>query len=115
MRRNRLSRLGWLRNDCIYDGYPLMSKEESREVRCAIRRVFVDVWDPIRVMEDPEWPRDEYDGYIGRVFELLVMGRSEQELIEHLLWTEERMGMNGSRASLQTVVAALRAIQWNGK
>src|ERR1700733_7545616 len=98
-----------------FDGYPLMPKEESREVRCAIRAVFVEVWDPIRVMDDPTWPRDEYAGYIGRVFELLFMGGSDQEILEHPLWAEERMGMDGSRASLQEVVSALRAIQWSGK
>jgi hypothetical protein len=90
--------------------YPVMPKEQSREVRCAIRRVFVEVWDPIRVMDDPEWPRDEYDGYIGRVFELLATGGSDKEITEHLLWATGRMGMDGSSASLQTVVAALRQI-----
>ena len=88
-----------------------MPKEESREVRCAIRAVFVEVWDPIRVMDDPTWPRDEYDGYIGRVFELLVTGGSDKEIIEYLEWAVGRMGMDGSRVSLQTVIAALRQIQ----
>jgi hypothetical protein len=95
--------------------YPLMPKEKSREVRRAIRKVFVDVWDPIRVMNDPEWPRDEYDGYIGPVFELLVAGETDKQIIEYLLWATARMGMDGSRASLQTVVEALRAIEWDGK
>ena len=90
--------------------YPLMPKEESREVRRAIRRVFVEVWDPIGVMSDPDWPRDEYDGYIGRVFELLVTGGSDDELVRYLDWAVARMGMDGSRVSLRTVVAALRQI-----
>src|ERR1700727_1974013 len=93
--------------------YP--DKEESREVRRAIRKVFVEVWDPIRVMDDSTWPRDEYDGYIGRVFELLVTGGSDEQIVDHLLWAEARMGMDGSRASLQDVVAALRAIDLKGK
>ena len=91
-----------------------MPKERSREIRCAIRRVFVEVWDPIRVMSDPEWPRDEYDGYVGRVFELLVTGGSDEEIIEHLQWAIGRMGMDGSTSSLKTVVAALRAIDLGG-
>jgi hypothetical protein len=95
--------------------YPVMPKEESREVRRAIRNVFVEVWDPIGVMADPKWPRDEYDGYIGRVFELLVTGGSDKEIIEYLEWEVRRMGMDGSRRSLQDVTAALRRIQWNGK
>jgi hypothetical protein len=90
--------------------YPLMPKEESREVRRAIRTVFVEVWDPIRVMDDPEWPRDEYDGYIGRVFELLVTGGSDQQIVDYLQWAVGRMGMDGSTASLQDVIVALRRI-----
>jgi hypothetical protein len=86
-----------------------MSKDESREVRCAIRRVFLEVWDPIGVSDEPN-AQDEYDGYIGRAFELLVKGGSDEEIIEHLLWATERMGMDGSRASLQAVTAALRQI-----
>ena len=90
--------------------YPVMTKEESRDVRCAIRRVFLDVWDPIRISDEPN-AQDEYDGYIGRVFELLTTGGRDEEIIEYLLWATDRMGMDGSRASLQTVVAALRSIQ----
>jgi hypothetical protein len=89
--------------------YPLMPKDESREVRCAIRRVFLEVWDPIRIGDEPN-AQDEYDGYIGRVFELLVTVGSDKEIIEHLLWATERMGMDGSRVSLQAVTAALRQI-----
>jgi hypothetical protein len=92
-----------------------MPKEESREVRRAIRKVFIEVWDPIGVMGDPEWPRDEYDGYIGRVFELLVTGGSDQEVIDYLLWAVDRMGMDGSRVSLKGVVEALRKISWPSK
>jgi hypothetical protein len=89
--------------------YPIMPKEESREVRRAIRRVFLDVWDPIRVSNEPN-AQDEYDGYVGRAFELLTTGASDKEIVEYLLWITERMGMDASRVSLQTVTAALRQI-----
>ena len=78
MRRSRLRVLDW-RRVFMTVRYPIMPKEESREMRRAIRRVFVEFWDPIGVMSDPEWPRDEYDGYIGRVFELLTTGGSDKE------------------------------------
>jgi hypothetical protein len=87
-----------------------MSKERSREVRVQIRHVFNEVWDPIGVMSDPEWPRDEYDGYIGRMFELLTSGASDHEIEEYLLWCAGRMGMDGSRASHRDVIDALRKI-----
>lgn len=94
--------------------YPVMPKEESRRVRVAIRHVLLDVWDPIRVNDEPN-AQDEYDGYIGPIFELLVTGGSDQKIIEYLLWVVDRMGMDGSRVSLKTVVEALRAIDLPGK
>ena len=57
--------------------YPVISKDRSREIRVEIRHVFNDVWDPIGVMSDPTCPRDEYDGYIGRMFELLMAHASD--------------------------------------
>jgi hypothetical protein len=63
MLRSRLRVLGW-RNGSVMDvRYPIMPKEESREVRRAIRRVFLEVWDPIGVRDEPN-AQDECDGYI---------------------------------------------------
>jgi hypothetical protein len=88
-----------------------MPKEQSREVRRAIRKVFIEVWDPIGVMSDPDWPRDEYDGYIGQVFELLVLGGSDDEIRDYLLWASNvRMGLTGTVDMLQPVIATLRLI-----
>jgi hypothetical protein len=110
MRRSRRSRPGWLRGEAMGVRYPVMSNEESREIRSAIRRVFLDVWDPIRVSDEPN-AQDEYDdGYIDRAFELLTTGGNDKEIVKYLLWITERMGMDGSKVSLQTVVAALRQI-----
>jgi hypothetical protein len=91
-----------------------MTKEESREVRRAIRRVFLDVWDPIRISDEPD-AQDEYDGYIGRVFELLSTGGSDKEIVEYLLWATDRMGMDGSRVSLQTVTARYAKLLFLGQ
>jgi hypothetical protein len=89
--------------------YPVMTKDESREVRCAIRRVFLEVWDPIGISDEPN-ARDEYDSYVGRAFELLTTGGSDKEIVEYLLWITGRMSMDGSRVSLESVTAALRQI-----
>ena len=94
--------------------YPVMPKEESRELRRAIRKVFLEVWDPIGIADEP-FAQDEYDGYIGRVFELLTAGGSDRVIEEYLLWTTSRMGMDGSRVSLKTVVEALHRMEWKGK
>ena len=61
-------------------------------------------------MDGPTWPRDEYDAYIGRVFELLVTGGSDEKIAEHLKDSVARMGMDASRASFSDVITALREI-----
>jgi len=96
--------------------YPLMPKERSREVRCAIRKVFIEVWDPIGVMTSPDWPRDEYDGYIGRVFELLVLGGSDDEIGEYLVWASAvNMRVGGTTEDVRPVIEALRQIDLSGR
>jgi len=71
--------------------------------------VFLDVWDPIGI-RDVFNAQDEYDGYLGRAFELLMAQASDAELMEYLNWILRRMGMDSSRKSLSDVIAALRAI-----
>ena len=83
-------------------------------MRCAIRRVFLEVWDPIRIADSP-YAQDEYDGYIGPVFEFLVTRGTDQQIVDYPISVVDGMGMDGSRVSLQDVVAALRAINWVGK
>jgi hypothetical protein len=37
-------------------------------------------WDPIGVLDDPDWPKDEYDGYSATIVRMLDAGISEKEL-----------------------------------
>jgi hypothetical protein len=89
--------------------YPLTSKENSCRIRVAIRHVFLEVWDPIGIREEPN-AQDEYDGYVGRAFELLMGNATDAELEAYLVWVVERMGMDASRHSHADVIQALRAI-----
>ena len=50
---------------------PLIDKYESRRIRVQIRRVLMEVWDPIGVQDEPN-AQDEYDAYVGDLLELLV-------------------------------------------
>jgi hypothetical protein len=90
--------------------YPVTSKENSRRIRVAIRRVFLDVWDPIGVRDEPN-AQDEYDGYLGGMFELLMSNAPDAKLKEYLDWCVDRMGMDSSRHSDADVIQALRAIE----
>jgi len=92
--------------------YPITSKENSRRIRVAIRHVFLEIWDPIGVRDEPN-AQDEYDSYIGHAFELLMSKASDSEINDYLLQVVAGMGMDGSRASHVDVIQALRAIDLN--
>jgi hypothetical protein len=57
----------------------------------AIRQVLIRDWDPIGVMDDPGWPRDEYDSYIGEIYRYLARGESTEFIARHLCFVEEKM------------------------
>ena len=61
----------------------MFDKEKSREVRRQIRVVLMSKWDPIGVNDVPE-AADEYDSYIGGVYELLERGASEESIRAYL-------------------------------
>ena len=58
----------------------MISKELSREIRVKIRHILMDVWDPIGVKDEP-MAADEYDRYIGDIFELLKRSASRMKRI----------------------------------
>jgi len=93
----------------------LIDKYESRRIRVDIRRVLMQVWDPIGVKDEPN-AQDEYDGYLGNVHELLVAGASDQRIAEYLCFVvNERMELPATREDLAETVAALRKIPLAGK
>jgi hypothetical protein len=90
---------------------PLIDKSESRRIRLEIRHVLMDVWDPIGVKDEAN-AQDEYDAYIGRLFELLTTGGSDADLVEHLYWAAHgQMGFEAAqRSDMLSTVRALREI-----
>ena len=70
----------------------------------------MQVWDPIGVKSEPN-AQDEYDGYIGQVYELLVTRASDESIGEYL-WrvVTERMGLQADKNDMRDTVAALRQI-----
>jgi hypothetical protein len=89
----------------------VIDKYESRKVRAEIRNVFMDVWDPIGV-RNLATRRNEYDLYIGMVYEMLTGRCSDEEILDRLLWIErERMEIPSPGSNIKRTVAALRAIK----
>ena len=87
----------------------MLSKDRSREIRRQIREVLMQEWDPIGV-KDVQQAQDEYDMYVGEIYQLLIRGVSEKELSDHLLEIEyDRMEMEEHPPDL--VLPAVRALR----
>ena len=71
-----------------------LSKPDSRKRLREIRELWCQ-WDPIGIMTMSDWPRDEYDSYLGPTLRLLESGASLQKIIEYLMTVElDRMGLS---------------------
>jgi len=90
----------------------MIDKYESRRIRAEIRRVLLEVWDPIGIKDEPN-AQTEYDGYLGQVYELLVGGATDSEITERLLYiVQERMGLDrATPADMIETISALRKIR----
>jgi hypothetical protein len=87
-----------------------IDKYESRRIRNEIRRVLLQCWDPIGISEEPK-AQDEYDGYLGGVYGLLVRGASDKEIADHLVTiVEQRMSLHPQSEATERTIRALRAI-----
>ena len=85
-------------------------------IASAIREIFVEDWDPVGVMDDPDWPRDEYDSYIGEVHGFLERGESADFIARHLCFIEDqKMGLGRLPTSARLSVAQkLKTIRLTG-
>ena len=91
----------------------MIDKYESRRIRVAIRHVLMDVWDPIGIKGVAN-AQDEYDSYLGGVYELLVSGAADEDIAYHL-WriVTDRMGLPAKKSDMADTVKALRQIQFS--
>ncbi len=89
----------------------MIEKNESRRIRAEIRRVLLEVWDPIGVRDVPQ-AEDEYDCCLDGLFRLLTTGCTDDEITDYLLrQANDHMGLSLRRKQLYTTVAALRQIR----
>jgi hypothetical protein len=72
-----------------------LTKDQSRERWAEVRELWRR-WDPIGVFAiDAEWPKDEYDAYLGPSLRLLESGSSSDALVDFLADVElNRMGLS---------------------
>jgi hypothetical protein len=62
-----------------------LNKVNSRKRWKEVRDLW-NQWDPIGVMGDPHWPRDEYETYLGPTLRFLEEGASNQKIAEYLTY-----------------------------
>jgi len=60
-----------------------LSKRELRERSSQLRSLMCE-WDPIGVMSEPDWPRDEYDCLVGPLLTLLAQDAAEEDIARYL-------------------------------
>jgi len=76
----------------------MIDKITSRLIRSQIRKVLLNVWDPIGIQTEPN-AQDEYDGYIGEIYGLLDRKASDQEITDRLLYiVQDTMGLDEAKA-----------------
>lgn len=75
----------------------------------AIGRILLEQWDPIGVAAVPA-AYDEYDAYVGGVYQLLASGANVPAVADHLEAIERGMGVRTDRARAEAVAAAMRAL-----
>jgi hypothetical protein len=94
----------------------MIDKAESRRIRVQIRHVLLETWDPIGVKDEPH-AQDEYDEYIGKLYELLVSGAPDSEFVDYLYWAaHDHMGFDAARKSdMEATVATLKKISLSEK
>jgi hypothetical protein len=88
----------------------MFDKDQSRRIRTEIRRVLLRTWDPIGIQDEPN-AQNEYDAYIGRIYDLLTSGSVDSEIVEYLFWAVyENMGLDASREDMLPTLTELRDI-----
>ncbi len=86
-------------------------KARIRAAKLQMRRILLEEWDPIGIADEP-LAQDEYDSYLGHIYDLLSRSASEAEIARHLNQIETvSMGMSErSSDKLISVAKSLRQI-----
>jgi hypothetical protein len=89
----------------------MTDKYQSRFIRAKVREVLLSTWDPIGIAGEPN-AQDEYDSYIGNIYDLLVSKAADAALVDYLYWAvHENMGLDAaSKEDMRDTVSALRKI-----
>ena len=86
-----------------------LSKRESRQ-RSSELNALMCAWDPIGVMVDPSWPRDEYECLVGPLLRMLGSGAGQTEIASYLqAQIVEHFGLSEEHYDFRAVAARVES------
>ena len=85
----------------------MQSREQrASEIMNSIREILLRDWDPIGIADDEEWPRDEYDAYVGQIYSFLIRNEPADFIARHLCFVEgSMMGLGAPPVSTRMPIA----------
>ncbi len=89
-----------------------LNKHNYKVLKKGISELWIE-YDPIGVMDDEEWPRDEYDTYVMGSMSLLIKRAPWQELYVYVCQAHENMGVEFDKIEVEHFAKKLRAYWFN--
>lgn len=81
--------------------------DRAKRYHDGIRRVLLHDWDPIGIADIAE-AQDEYDGYVGKIYGMLIRHEPRHKVVDHLWWiATENMGLAGNRQHTEAIADRL--------
>jgi hypothetical protein len=82
----------------------------AQRMHAEIRKALLEEWDPIGVKDIPE-AKNEYDGYVPKIYKMLIQRKTTEEIFDYLWWVEnEYMGLTGNRQATMAFAERLMSL-----
>ena len=87
----------------------MYDKAKIRAAKLQMRRVLLEEWDPIGVRDEP-MAQDEYDSYLGDLYDLLTQNASDSHIAQHLNEIE-MVNMGGSARPTENLLSVAQSLK----
>ncbi len=84
-------------------------KAKIRAAKLQMRRVLLEEWDPIGIVNEP-MAQDEYDSYLGGLYDLLAGNATEAEIAQHLNEVET-VNMGGNARPFDELLSVAQSLK----
>jgi hypothetical protein len=87
----------------------MKDKVQQQKIINSIQTILLQNWDPIDIGDNPNL-KDEYDGYIGKIINILLGSPSVEEIIDLFRKIEKDMGVYSDTKTLYSLALRLKNI-----